>query len=338
MTITDVSVTGRFAAPELLELGPPPDLASQPFETLFATAKAKLVADMATIGIAYDVENLETDSAVILTQAGVDRDMLRRRAVDDAIRASYLGSTWGAWLDSRAADYGVLRRIVIPADPGASPPVVEVLEDDDSLRRRARLSWEALSVAGPPGAYVFHALDAHVDTLDAVVYGPESGYVVPGEVLVVVQSRVGNGVPTPAMMDVIAARLDAYQVTYGDSTSVVRLVRDEQSVRPLGAKVLLTAVQPVTFNVVATIYIRPGPDAEVVRLAALAKLEAFLEKRKRIGASLPVTAIEAALYMVGEDGLPVAEEVIVTEPAQDIIPGHDELAEVGTITINVEFR
>jgi phage-related baseplate assembly protein len=315
MTITDIPVTGRFAAPELLELGPPPDLASQPFETLFAIAKAKLVADMATIGIAYDVENLETDPAILLTEAGVFRDMLRRRAIDDAIRASYLGSAWRAWLDSRAADYGVLRRIVIPADPGASPPVVEVLEDDDSLRRRARLSWEALSVAGPPGAYVFHALDAHVDTLDAVVYGPESGYVVPGEVLVVVQSRVGNGVPTPAMMDVIAARLDAYQVTYGDSTSVVRLVRDEQSVRPLGAKVLLTAVQPVTFNVVATIFIRPGPDAEVVRLAALAKLEAFLEKRKRIGASLHVTAIEAALYMDGEDGLPVAEEVIVTEPA-----------------------
>ncbi len=257
-------MSSRFSSPELLNLGPPPDLASRPYETLLIETKAKIVVDMAAIGITYDVANLETDPIIVVAQSDVYRDLLRRRAIDDAIAQTYLGSAAGPYLDVRAADYGVLRRslphtLTEPAPvarPTTVPPAwtwdaVAALwkEDDTSLRTRARLSWEALSVAGPAGAYAFHAADAHpaVDGEGTVVIGPETDLVEPGEVLLVIQSNLGNGVPSRAVLDTVAARLDAYRVTDGFGASTIRTVRDNQSV-PVdltGAKLRMRLAQVV---------------------------------------------------------------------------------------------
>lgn len=203
----------RFASPELLRLGPPPPLAAKDFETLNAQSMDDLIARFNAVGISYDVQNLETAPAVILTQSAAYRDMLRRQAIDDAVAQTYLGSATGEHLDQRAADYGVVRRVVQYEDAYSGTP--EIREDDDSLRIRAHLAWEALSVAGPLGAYVFHALDAHPGVFDALAYGPESGHVEAGEVLVVIQSRAANGLATTGMVDAVAERLDAREVRHG---------------------------------------------------------------------------------------------------------------------------
>lgn len=346
-------MSSRFSSPELLDLGPPPDLASQHFETLLDAIKAKLVVDMAAIGIDYDVSNLLTDPLIVVAEAAVYRDLLRRRAIDDAIAQTYLGSAAGQYLDVRAADYGVLRRslphtIEAPAPtnrPTTVPPswawdAVTSLwrEDDSSLRLRARLAWEALSVAGPPGAYVFHALSAHPFVLDAVVYGPESGHVDPGEVLVLIQANNATGVPTLAMLEAVAARLDAYQIVDGDEDATIRPVRDQQSVRPLGARVTVQAPQPITFDIDATLYVSPGSDLAALRAAATARLNAYLASRRSIGREIPMSGLFAALHMVGPDGIPVIDEVNLSEPTEDVIPEHHEIATAGTITITMVVR
>jgi len=329
-----ISSSGRFASPELLALGKPPALASSPFETLFQVSRDAFVARMSAAGLSYDVQMLETDPAMITIQAAAYRDMMRRLEIDDAVAATYLGSATKAMLDQRAADYGVLRRIVQFADPALGIP--EIIEDDESVRLRARLAWEALSVAGPAGAYVFHALDAHEGVFDALAIGPETGFVSPGEVLVVVQSRTNNGVPTDNMLDVIADRLDAFAVVYANGSSVVRPVRNHQSVRPLGAKVTVFGAKPLVYTTTATLFVSAYGDAEALRLAALAQLQAYQERTRRIWQRVSKEGRQAALSLVGTDGLPVIDEVVVSE--DDVIPTHLEIPVPGAITLTTVVR
>lgn len=327
-------MTFRFADVSLLDLGPPPDIASSAFETRLAEANNRFVIEMSKLGILYDVQNLETDPVVIQNQDAVYRDTLRRRAIDDAVAETYLGSARGLMLDQRAADYGVLRRIVQFADPLTGEP--EILEDDDSLRLRARLAWEGLSVAGPLGAYVFHALDAHPMAFDAMAYGPETDLVQPGEVLVVVQSRDENGAPSPGVVDAVAARLDAYETIYSDGSSALRPIRDEQSVRPLGARVTVMGARPRYYTVTATLYVPAQGDREVVRQAAVANLTAYMNSRRRIGRRVPKSGLEAALALVSPGGIPVVDDVDVVEG--DLIPSHTEIPVPGEVNVTVEVR
>jgi phage-related baseplate assembly protein len=348
-------MTGRFAAPELLALGRPPALAFQPYETLFDASRVRLVAGFQSAGIPYDVQGLQTSPPMILAQEAAYRDLLRRQAIDDAVAQTYLGSASGAFLDQRAADYGVLRRSLAHSGDGTPgvdrpdtvPPAwswdaTAALwrEDDDSLRSRARLAWEALSVAGPAGAYAFHAADAHpaVYADGTNVIGPETGLVDPGEVLVVVQSFLGTGVPTIGVLDAIAARLDAAEVIDAAAASTLLPVRQRQSVRPLGARVTVQACQPLTFNITATLHLLAGPDPEAIRLAAVARLNAYLASRRRVGVEVPRSGIIAALHLTGTDGLPVCDEVTLTVPSADVVPSHIELATIGTIAVTTALR
>lgn len=341
----------RFSEPALLALGPPPDLASQSYETLNSEALTRLTTAMNEAGILLDTTMLETEPSVILTEDAVYRDVLRRREIDDAIRQTYLGSATGAYLDHRAADYGVLRR-TIPHVGNSTPPIGRPenvpsawswddgaslwTEDDASLRLRARLAWEALSVAGPNGAYVFHALDAHPASLDAVAYGPESGIVEPGEVLVVVQSSLNGGVPAHQHLLSIAERLDAAEIISSAGQSTPRPVRDDQAVRPLGARVTIQGCQILTYDVQATLHVRAGADPEIIRKTGEARLQAYLERRAKIGREVPVSGMIAAVHVAGSDYLPVAEEVHIISPAGDIVPSYAQLPKLGALTVTVE--
>lgn len=328
------SSTGRFAAPELLQLGRPPALAAEAYSVLLERTLSKAAEEFAAAGLNWDVRNLAANPGAILSRVAVYRDELRRQAMDDAVAQTYLGSATDAMLDHRAADYGVLRRIIQFANPLTGE--AEILEDDDRLRFRARLAWEALSVAGPLGAYVFHALDAHPGVFDAMAYGPESGLVPPGAVLVVIQGRGGNGVPTVGMVDAVAARLDAYEVIYPDGTSTLRMVRDRQSVRPLGARVTVVGARVFEYSVTATLYVDANGDREAIRLAALANLAAYQESRRRVGRRVPKSGLEAALSLTSPSGIPVVEDVDVIEG--DIVPSHLEIPVPGDVTVNVEVR
>lgn len=327
-------MTDSFTAPELLLLGRPPDLASKPYETIRSEIIADMVARFGVIGINYDVSTLETDPAVVLGESSAYRDTLRRRAIDDTAAETYLGVATGEHLDLRAADYGVLRRVVQIAIPEINQPLI--MEDDDSLRLRAMLAWEARSVAGPVGAYIFHALDSHPDAYDVSAYGPETGITQPGEVLVVVQGRTGNGVPSDGVVDAVAARLDATWVVYANGTQLERTVRDEQSVRPLCARVTVMAAQPLTYTVTATLYVKANGDRDAVKTDALARLALYAERRRRIGFRVPRSGIEAALSVVDEDGVPTVEDVDMVE--DDVIPNHTQIPVIGEINVEPVVR
>lgn len=332
--MTYTTSASRFASPELLQLGKPPLLATQDYDTLLSASLAELIKRFNDAKIAYNTEGLETDTAVILTEQGASRDLARRRAIDDAVAQTFLGPATGGMLDQRAADYGVVRRVVQFEDPVLGLPLI--MEDDDSLRLRARLAWEALSVAGPAGAYVFHALDAHPGVYDALPIGPETGIVQPGEALVVIQGRAGDGTPSDAIMDVVADRLDAYEVVYSNAVSVIRPVRNGQSVRPIGARVTVAAARALSYTTTATIYVGSYGDAESVRLAAVARLKSYQESRRRIGRIVSDAGMIAALSLADKNGIPVVSDVDLA--GGDIVPSHLHIPVPEEPIISVEVR
>ncbi len=152
-----------------LSLLPPPDVVeSVDFEELYQE----------TLGIFREFMKdqwtaaLESDPVVKLMEVMAYREMLTRARVNAAAKASLLAFAKGNDLVNRAADYGVEKLTIRPADPDAVPPVEAVMEGDEALRYRTRLSLEALSVAGSSGAYEYHGLSASAELTNVSVDSP----------------------------------------------------------------------------------------------------------------------------------------------------------------------
>ncbi|WEJ33862.1 baseplate J/gp47 family protein [Devosia sp. SD17-2] len=115
-----------------------------------------------------------------------------------------------------------------------------------------------------------------------------------------------------------------------------RLVRNEQSVRPLAARVIVAAAQSKIYTATATLYVGASGDREAIRLAALANLQRYQESRRRIGRRVPKSGLEAALALVSPEGIPVIPDVNVVEP--DLVPSHMQIPVPGAVTLTVEVR
>ena len=155
-----------------LSLLPPPEVVETlDFETLYQELLADFRLQMGDQWTAL----LESDPIVKLLEVAAFQKMLGRARVNDAAKSSLLAYAQGTDLDNRAADYGVQRLTLIPADPDAVPPVAAVMEGHEALRYRTRLSLEALSVAGSRGAYEFHGLSASARACGGADSGSNAG-------------------------------------------------------------------------------------------------------------------------------------------------------------------
>jgi phage-related baseplate assembly protein len=187
------------------------DLSKLPFPEVIETVDAEaIVVEMrADFMAAYPAftADLESETAVALLEEGAYRETILRARVNDGARAVMLPYATGADLDTLAASMATERAVVDPGDPDALPPVPETLEDDDRLRARAQLAWEGLSVAGPEGAYIYHALsadprvrdvDARAPTWDRWDITPEAAAVLPaGAIVLICEDAVGLVDPYP---------------------------------------------------------------------------------------------------------------------------------------------
>jgi len=250
---------------------------------------ARLIADLRARSPAFDAL-VESDPAMKLAEVAAYAELLLRQRINEAAKSVMLAYAGGSALDHIAAGYNVARQIITPADPAAFPPVPAVLEPDDELRRRVQLAFEGFSTAGPDGAYIFHALGAHADVLDASVASP-----VPGEVVVTVLSRGNDGIPAADVLAAVNATLNADRV---------RPLTDHVTVQPAGI---------VPWSMVAELSLWPGPDAAVVESAALANIEDYLSHQQRLGRSIHRSALLAALHVEG------VKSVSLVSPATDIL-------------------
>jgi phage-related baseplate assembly protein len=295
-TVIDLSLLPAPAVVEVLD-----------YETLYAARKAGLVALFPAdqqAEIAATLE-LESEPLAILLQENTLREMTLRQRINDAARGLMLAYAIDTDLDHLAALFNVQRLTITPAD--AENGVAAVMESDADLRRRVQLAPEGFSVAGPAGAYAFHALAADSRVRHVAVASPA-----PGEVLVTILARDGNGTAPDDLIAAVSAAL-------GD-----------ESVRPLTDAVTVQSATPVAFNVTATITVADGPDVAVIRAAAVAALENLLTQSKRIGQSVALSAIYAALHQPG------VVSVALSQPQGDVAVNPTQAAWCSGYMVNME--
>jgi phage-related baseplate assembly protein len=263
--------------------------------TLYAERKAGLIAlspadQQADIAAALE---LDSEPMAMLLQESAYREMGVLQRVNDAARAVMLVYAQKNDLDQVAARVNVQRLVITPADEENG--IAVVMESDTDLRRRALLAPLGYSVAGPAGAYLFHALTADSAVLDAAAHSPA-----PGEVLVTVLSRNGTGTAPAELLAKVDAALTA------------------ETVRPLTDLVTVQSASIVPYRIEAKLFMFPGPDASIAVAEARARLDAYVTACRGIRRVVALSGIDGALHVSG------VERIQLIEPADDVITAATE--------------
>lgn len=272
---------------------PPPEVVDVPdFESLFALRKANFIA-------LYPVEErtakaraleLESDPQVKLLQENTYREILLRQRINEAAQAVMVAFAMGSDLEQLAANNNVKRLVITPEDLTAVPPVAAVMESDTDLRQRVPEAMEGLSVAGPSAAYEFHARSADGRVADASAVSPS-----PASVTITILSREGNGT---AAADLIAS---------------VSTALNDESVRPVADRLTVQSATIVNYTIDAKLYLYPGPEAEPIKAAAIARLQTYIKAQSRLGRDIRKSAIYGALHVEG------VQRVELTAPVADVV-------------------
>ncbi|ELI8015035.1 TPA: baseplate assembly protein [Yersinia enterocolitica] len=276
-----------------LSLLPPPFVVEElDYEILLAERKATLISlypEEQRAAVARTL-SLESEPLVKLLQENAYREVILRQRVNEAAQAVMVAHANGSDLDQLGANNNVQRLIITPSDPDAIPPIAAVMESDADFRLRIPQAFEALSVAGPTGAYEAHARSADGRVADASALSPS-----PACVTVTVLARAGNGEASPELLDIVRAALN------------------DEDVRPVADRVTVQSAAIVDYQIDAVLYIYPGPEAEPVRAAAQVKLETYINTQRRLGRDIRTSAIYAALHVEG------VQRVELNAPAADVV-------------------
>ncbi|WP_444453117.1 baseplate assembly protein [Rhodobacter capsulatus] len=273
----------RFSQIDLSQLPPPDVIETLDYDALLTDALARMADLMPEVSEALALESEPLRKLIELLSYTV---LLLRARINDAARATMLATASGADLENLAALFGVSRLLVSPATADAAA----VWETDAALRARTQLAPEAYTTAGSIGAYEYHARAADPRVQDVSVTTP-----LPGEVLITVLANTQTGVPSVSLL------------------SIVQEALSQTNVRPLCHGVTVVAPTMMDFEVTATIEVGDGPDAAAVLTAARAALDEYLASVRRIGATVAMSGLLAALHR------PSVIRVAMTAPAADIV-------------------
>lgn len=290
---------------------PAPDIVEAlDFEALLAERKAELLAAIPEDQRAaiQSVLSLESEPLNKLLQASTYRELLLRQRVNDAARAVMLAHAQKGDLDNLGANWDVLRLVITPADDTAVPPVAAVMENDDDFRARIQLRLEAFTTAGSEASYRYHALSASGQVRHASVESPTPGYVT-----VYVLSRQGDGTASAELVATVRAALSG------------------ETVRPLTDNLTVLSASVVPYVIEASLIVDRGSDAEVVRLAALAALQAYADSMHMLDADPSISGFYRALHQPG------VKRATLTTPAANIMMAKGQAAHCTAITLTAEL-
>ncbi|MBP6894328.1 MAG: baseplate J/gp47 family protein [Pseudacidovorax sp.] len=290
---------------------PAPDIVEAlDFEALLADRKAELLAAIPEDQRAaiQSVLSLESEPLNKLLQASTYRELLLRQRVNDAARAVMLAHAQKGDLDNLGANWDVLRLVITPADDTAVPPVAAVMESDSDFRARIQLRLEAFTTAGSEASYRYHALSASGQVRHASVESPTPGYVT-----VYVLSRQGDGTASAELVATVRAALSG------------------ETVRPLTDNLTVLSASVVPYVIEASLIVDRGSDAEVVRLAALAALQAYADSMHMLDADPSISGFYRALHQPG------VKRATLTTPAANLMMAKGQAAHCTAITLTAEL-
>ncbi|WP_053982228.1 baseplate assembly protein [Marinagarivorans algicola] len=239
---------------------------------------------------------VESDPAFKQLEVGAFVEVGIRKRINDAAKATMLAFSRGHDLDHLTAFAGVERLVIKPADLNAIPPQQAVLESDAAMLRRYQLAWDALSVAGPDGAYEFFARTAHAGVKDASVQSISAG-----EVIVTLLALDDDGI---ASQEILTA---------------VEQVLSHEGVRPLTDSVIVQTAEVVRYRIAAKIYVLPGPDNTVVLEASQAAAAEYAVQKNKLDQDITLSGVLSALHQPG------VQRVELIEPAQLLDPAVQSL-------------
>lgn len=272
---------------------PPPQIVDEPdFETLLTERKAEFVALYPTEEQEAVARTLmfESEPVVKILQENVYRELLLRQRINEAAQAVMVAYAISGDLDQLAANNNVERLTVTPADDTQIPPVAAEMESDSDLRQRIPAAFEGMSVAGPTGAYEFHAMSADGRVADASAISP-----LPAEVTISILSREGSGIADEDLLRTVSDALN------------------DENVRPVGDRVTVQSARIMDYAVEAVLYVYPGPATEPVLAAAKVQLTSYINEQRRLGRDIRRSAIYAALHVNG------VQRVELIQPAADVV-------------------
>ncbi|MGG6004385.1 baseplate assembly protein [Salmonella enterica] len=293
---------------DLSQLPPPVVVEPLDFETLFAQRKAAFIAmypEDEQEEIARTLE-LESEPITMLLEENCYRELLLRQRVNEAARAVMLAYSTESDLDNLAVNFNVERLTIQEEDDSVTPPIEAVMESDQDLRTRTQQAFEGLSVAGPTAAYEFWGRSADGRVADISAVSPE-----PACVTISVLSREGDGTASDDLLSVVAAALN------------------DEEVRPVADRVTVQSAEIVPYQIDATLYIYPGPEAEPVRQASEQQLQAYIAAQNRLGRDIRLSAIYAALHVEG------VQRVELAQPVADIVLSDNQASHCTEYTITV---
>lgn len=293
---------------DLSQLPPPVVVEPLDFETLFAQRKAAFIAmypEDEQEEIARTLE-LESEPITMLLEENCYRELLLRQRVNEAARAVMLAYSTDSDLDNLAVNFNVERLTIQEEDDSITPPVEAVMESNADLRTRTQQAFEGLSVAGPTAAYEFWGRSADGRVADISAVSPT-----PACVTISVLSREGDGTASDDLLSVVAAALN------------------DEEVRPVADRVTVQSAEIVPYQIDATLYIYPGPEAEPVRQASEQQLQAYIAAQNRLGRDIRLSAIYAALHVEG------VQRVELAQPVADIVLSDYQASHCTEYTITV---
>lgn len=293
---------------DLSQLPPPVVVEPLDFETLFAQRKAAFIAmypEDEQEEIARTLE-LESEPITMLLEENCYRELLLRQRVNEAARAVMLAYSTDSDLDNLAVNFNVERLTIQEEDDSVTPPIEAVMESDPDLRTRTQQAFEGLSVAGPTAAYEFWGRSADGRVADISAVSPT-----PACVTISVLSREGDGTASDDLLSVVAAALN------------------DEEVRPVADRVTVQSAEIVPYQIDATLYIYPGPEAEPVRQASEQQLQAYISAQNRLGRDIRLSAIYAALHVEG------VQRVELAQPVADIVLSDYQASHCTEYTITV---
>lgn len=293
---------------DLSQLPPPVVVEPLDFETLFAQRKAAFIAmypEDEQEEIARTLE-LESEPITMLLEENCYRELLLRQRVNEAACAVMLAYSTDSDLDNLAVNFNVERLTIQEEDDSVTPPIEAVMESDPDLRTRTQQAFEGLSVAGPTAAYEFWGRSADGRVADISAVSPT-----PACVTISVLSREGDGTASDDLLSVVAAALN------------------DEEVRPVADRVTVQSAEIVPYQIDATLYIYPGPEAEPVRQASEQQLQAYIAAQNRLGRDIRLSAIYAALHVEG------VQRVELAQPVADIVLSDYQASHCTEYTITV---
>lgn len=281
MAVIDLS---QLPAPEVIEV--------LDYETIFEERKATFISlypEDEQEAIARTL-SLESDPIVKILQENAYREVILRQRVNEAAQAGMVAYAIKNDLDQLAANNNVERLTITPADDSQIPPTAAEMESDSDLRQRIPAAFEGMSVAGPTGAYEFHAMSADGRVADSSAISPA-----PAEVIVAVLARQGDGTASD------------------DLLQAVSLALNDEAVRPVGDRLTVVSADIVYYSVDAVLFVYPGPATEPILAAAKAQLATYINAQRRLGRDIRRSAIYAALHVQG------VQRVELSQPLTDVV-------------------